>query len=53
LKTISRGVKSWESLRVAQLFTPHPAAIQVHQKLRYTNNPTGTHRSGQYSDLVP
>jgi hypothetical protein len=27
LKTISRGVKSRESLRASQLFTPHPAAI--------------------------
>ncbi|NYF53567.1 hypothetical protein HDF12_003966 [Edaphobacter lichenicola] len=48
LKPISRGVKSRESLRASQLFTPRPAAIQVHQKLRYTNNPTGTQdRSGQ------
>jgi len=35
-------VESRESLRASQLSTPHPAAIPVHQKLRYTNNPTGT-----------
>ena len=32
--------------------TPHPAAIQVHQKLRYTNNPTGTKDRAGHDDQV-
>jgi len=36
MPTISRGVESRESLRASQLSMPHPAAISVHQKPRYT-----------------
>jgi hypothetical protein len=43
-------VESWESLRASQLSTPHPAAIQILQKPRYTNNPSGTKDRARHGD---